>query len=390
MKVLNICKFLPIKGLVSENDITLKIYSDLKSAYNIESIFVYPCFYIPKFLSDLTTGVRRNYQIVTNKAYTDEKYNIKIRFFRSFIPLKGLYSSLEKSMWAFRIQFVFHQKDLYNLYKDYKPDIIHAHNITDGFYAYKLYKKYGTPYIITLRGVYSYVYEKKWVTKILENAQNLSTPSYSMHGNVKKHHEISLIPHGLDDFWFKDVVEKKVLPSKLRIVTVARLLSLKNIDIILDALNSLKNENNSFNFDIIGEGPEEERLKYLVNEYGLASYVHFHGFLNQDDVRSVLDKNDIFILLSERETFGRVYFEAAARNLLIIGSKGTGADGYFSSKEALFINPNKLELLEVLNSIDCEKFCRMTKLSLEKIRSFKTKIITEKYYSLFNEKVINV
>lgn len=46
------------------------------------------------------------------------------------------------------------------------------------------------------------------------------------------------------------------------------------------------------------------------------SEIKFTGYLSKEKIIEILDQSDIFVLPSEKETFGLVYIEAAARKIL--------------------------------------------------------------------------
>jgi hypothetical protein len=89
-------------------------------------------------------------------------------------------------------------------------------------------------------------------------------------------------------------------------------------------------------------------------------------------------------LLSYPETFGRVYFEAAAQGLVLIGRKGTGIDGYFDSKEAFIIKPTIAETMKVLLEVNNNVFNEMTFKSRNKILDFRNDKIIKRYYNIIS------
>src|SRR5690606_1249079 len=120
----------------------------------------------------------------------------------------------------------------------------------------------------------------------------------------------------------------------LKIVTMARLLDWKNIDKVLYAL---KNIGAGFTYDIYGDGPEFKHLERIVQESGLQDKVQFKGFVPYDLVPQTMAEYDLFVLPSYKEWFGRVYIEAMACGLPIIGSRRTGMDGYITEGEQGFL-----------------------------------------------------
>ena len=143
-----------------------------------------------------------------------------------------------------------------------------------------------------------------------------------------------------------------------KFITVGRLAPWKNIDIIIEALSDYKKANQNFIFYIVGSGPEEIKLKKLVNDLDLENFVTFTGQLQKDDLNYYLQKSDIYIQASSYEGLPHVILEAMSHNLSIISTPigGTneviqdGKNGWVWELENNF-KPNKNKLIEILNNL---------------------------------------
>ena len=144
----------------------------------------------------------------------------------------------------------------------------------------------------------------------------------------------------------------------LKLITVGRLAPWKNIDIIIEALSDYKKANQNFIFYIVGSGPEEIKLKKLVNDLDLENFVTFTGQLQKEDLNYYLQKSDIYIQASSYEGLPHVILEAMSHNLSIISTPigGTneviqdGKNGWVWELENNF-KPNKNNLIEILNNL---------------------------------------
>ena len=143
-----------------------------------------------------------------------------------------------------------------------------------------------------------------------------------------------------------------------KFITVGRLAPWKNIDIIIEALSNYKKANQNFIFYIVGSGPEEIKLKKLVNDLDLENFVTFTGQLQKDDLNYYLQKSDVYIQASSYEGLPHVILEAMSHNLSIISTPigGTneviqdGKNGWIWELENNF-KPNKNDLIEILNNL---------------------------------------
>ena len=377
MKVLSISRYLPIVGFPVINDITLKIYANLRDKYRVESLFIMPLSHMPKWSTYLKGTLKNRYKIIQNKNYYDKQYNIPIHFFEGFF---GYYSKIVglKRFHDVTIQFPFYKRNLYKHIKKFNPDLVHAHTMQDAFYAYKIYKKFGISYIITLRGTFNNFYRTRLIKKVLDNAQKVVTPSARLKSDLDEFYDVDLLPHGVDKKWYFEG-KKEFDSNTLHIITVASLIEMKNIQLVIKSVSKLIKKGHKIQYSIVGEGEYQETLMQLVEKEKIEDAVTFHGFLTHDEIRKLYNSHDVFVMLSFPETFGRVYFEAAAQGLLIIGRKGTGMDGYFDSDEAFTIEANEDEVCEVLKIIDKSIFDKMTIKSRQRIEDFKNDKIIKEY-----------
>ena len=105
-----------------------------------------------------------------------------------------------------------------------------------------------------------------------------------------------------------------------RFITIGRLAPWKNIDIIIKALSDYKKVNQNFIFYIVGSGPDETKLKQLVEDLDLEDFITFTGQLQKDELNYYLQKSDIYIQASSYEGLPHVILEAMSYNLSIIST----------------------------------------------------------------------
>lgn len=140
---------------------------------------------------------------------------------------------------------------------------------------------------------------------------------------------------------------KKITPSKTKtdIIFAGRLLSHKNIDLLLESVTIIKNKRPNIKVLIIGEGPERKKLEYLAKKLKLEHNVVFLGFLESHyEVLSLIKSTKVFALPSDREGFGIVALESLACKTPVVtinysdnaASKliNNGVNGYISKPSA--------------------------------------------------------
>ena len=95
---------------------------------------------------------------------------------------------------------------------------------------------------------------------------------------------------------------------------------------------------------LVGSGPERERAQAMVDEKGLRDRVHFLGL--QDNVQDILPCADLYLLLSEHESFGLTSLEAMSCGVPVIGTSGSGMDEYLGDCTAgLLFKPGDIRAM---------------------------------------------
>jgi glycosyltransferase involved in cell wall biosynthesis len=83
---------------------------------------------------------------------------------------------------------------------------------------------------------------------------------------------------------------------RLRVGAVARLVAVKDIDLMLEVAQLLRQTHPEVEVVVVGDGPERERLEALATGAGLAEVVRFTGRL--EDVGPILRQLDIYMVTS--------------------------------------------------------------------------------------------
>lgn len=108
-----------------------------------------------------------------------------------------------------------------------------------------------------------------------------------------------------------------------RMLYVGNLQKLKGLDLALKALHRAGQSGPEIAFDIVGGGPDESRLKHLVQELRLERVV-FWGAKPYEEIPDFYAAADFLIFPSLYDIFGLVMVEAAAMGLPIIASSRAG------------------------------------------------------------------
>lgn len=228
--------------------------------------------------------------------------------------------------------------------------LIHAHTLfTDGNVAYNLNKKYGIPYIVTVRGYTDInVFFKTRLNlrrkgrKILNNAssiiflseanKNELLDNYIEDEKLKYNIESKCIvsPNGIDDFWFTNVGKPKIIKNKkdIKFIYVGKIMKLKNVLGTIEALKYF-NENSNYqgSLTIVGKKVDKAYTDKILKESEVR--INVLDQMPREKLINLYRESDIFIMPSFKETFGLVYPEAMSQGLPVIYTKGQGFDQQF-------------------------------------------------------------
>ena len=106
------------------------------------------------------------------------------------------------------------------------------------------------------------------------------------------------------------------LKEKIVLLTVCRLVPVKNIVMQLQAVADLLKDNLLIELWIVGDGPDKESLQSIVRNLKIENQVKFWGW--QKNLEKFYNQADIFLLTSSAEGWGMVVVEAAQYGLPII------------------------------------------------------------------------
>ncbi len=239
---------------------------------------------------------------------------------------------------------------LFNVYdklpKDFSLknyDVMISHMPCGALMAQKLLKRDKIKYIcsvhasdITVLTDIKYLPFRNYLKKSYKLADKISARSPILKEKIEK-----IIPNNKTFIAYSgtDIEQiKKPLNNDITITTVASLIKRKNIDVIIKTVNEIP----SLKLNIIGSGKEENKLKKLAKNQN----IKFLGQLERPLVIEQLKSSDIFVLLSDNETFGLSYIEAMATGNIVIAKKGDGIDGIIKNGENGFLIPAKKEELK--------------------------------------------
>ena len=134
------------------------------------------------------------------------------------------------------------------------------------------------------------------------------------------------------------------------VITIGRLVPWKGIDELIELVPALVEKYPDFKLLVVGDGPENERLKRLCQKIGAKPHVIFTGKVSREQTLSFLKNSDVFVLNSRYEGLPHTVIEAMVYQCPVIATniEGTG-EAIEDGQTGITVAPgNKRQLEEKL------------------------------------------
>lgn len=220
-------------------------------------------------------------------------------------------------------------------------DILHVHyaipHAYAAYFAKQMLREQGIelPIVTTLHGtditlVGNHPAYKPVVEFSINQSDKVTAVSQSLKDETNEFfsikNEIEVIPNFIDNEQFIPDSDcgcrSQMAPQKEKIIThVSNLRKVKRIEDVVRVFYEIQKEVSS-RLIIVGEGPEWENANFLIDKLGIADKVKSLGKVN--DLSTILCSSDLFLLPSQKESFGLAALEAMAASVPVISSNAGG------------------------------------------------------------------
>lgn len=225
--------------------------------------------------------------------------------------------------------------------KRYGIDLLHVHyaipHAFAGYMAKKMLEDEGIsiPMVTTLHGtditlVGSHPRYKTAVTFSINHSDVVTSVSQSLKEDTLRlfdiRNDIHVVPNFIDmskhDKTFTDCQRGMMAEEHERILThISNLRPVKRVQDVVRIFHGIQQQIPA-RLLIVGEGPEKKEAELLSRELGIRDRVNFLG--NSSEIDKILCFSDLFVLPSEKESFGLAALEAMATGVPVISSNAGG------------------------------------------------------------------
>jgi teichuronic acid biosynthesis glycosyltransferase TuaC len=222
-------------------------------------------------------------------------------------------------------------------------DLIDAHYFyPDGVAAVRLGAALGRPVVVTARGtdvtwIPRYGRCRRQIQRAAESAAAIVTVSQALKETLAalgvNPGKITVLRNGVDLERFGPR-DRTAIRARLGLqgpvwLTVGNLIELKGVDIAVEALARVPDNT----LLIAGAGPEEHKLRRLVERLGLVARVRFLGAVPQTELCSYYNAADALVLASSREGMPNVVLEAMACGTPVVATPVGGVPELITTPE---------------------------------------------------------
>lgn len=232
---------------------------------------------------------------------------------------------------------------LVDMVKKYDIDLLHVHyaipHAYAGYMAKQMLKEEGInlPMVTTLHGtditlVGSHPFYKPAVTFSMNKSDVITSVSESLKEDILRLFDVKKEVHVVPNFIDIERHRRKSLNTEChrnrmaneeeRIIThISNLRPVKRLTDVIEVFDRVQKQIPA-KLIVIGEGPDKLKAEELCAKKGIESKVIFLG--NSLEINEILSFSDLFILPSEKESFGLAALEAMASGVPVVSSNAGG------------------------------------------------------------------
>lgn len=268
-------------------------------------------------------------------------------------------------------------KPLYNYLRRFCNDKSVSHIIAgDPWVTGRVAQKLGLSYSILLHGTEMHVGPRGWrrwlpgqrwrnvviLNKILRGADLLIANSKYTAGLIRargiSENKIKVVYPAIETGVNAQNLNLAIDPSAKVLLTVARLVPRKGIDLVISAMPELLRKYPDLIYVIVGTGPDERRLKGLAEKSGANEKIKFCGSANDSEKAAWLKRAQVVVMPGREdqgdvEAFGISFLEANLYGKPVIaGRSGGSAEAVAAGRTGLLVDPSdKKDLIKAIDKL---------------------------------------
>jgi glycosyltransferase involved in cell wall biosynthesis len=221
------------------------------------------------------------------------------------------------------------------LHAHHPIDLIHAHAaLPCGHTASLISNQLGIPFVHTVHGLDAFYTNQvkgragEWCRRVTRHVYRSAVNVICISEHVREqvltgmdgNCSTSVVYNGVDADFFAPANE----PQGLKILSVGNLIPIKGHELLIHALALLQTQIPELSCELIGEGPERERLQKLAAQLKVENKIKFLGRQSRESIARALRESTLFVLPSRYEALGCAYLEAMSAAKPVIACRDQG------------------------------------------------------------------
>jgi glycosyltransferase involved in cell wall biosynthesis len=210
--------------------------------------------------------------------------------------------------------------NLVKLCRRNKPDVLHAHMMSSAVFGYMVSRIVGVPLVTTVHN--SFDRHSKFMRLGGKVVAVSDAERQLLLSRGFKPAKVITVMNGPNrsprEEWPNNNLESSLALQNPSVTTVCGLHPRKGVSDILVAFSEVLQEYPNWHLNIIGEGPDQVKLKAFAAELGITHSTHFLGPIRNP--QPLLRKSAIFVLASYAEPFGLATAEAREAGCAVVAT----------------------------------------------------------------------
>lgn len=179
--------------------------------------------------------------------------------------------------------------------------------------------------------------------------------------------------------------------TKKKLISVGRLSPEKGYMDLLEIYNILHKKHPDWTLDIVGDGPEKDKMMEYIEKHNLGDVVTLHGYQKKDYIDNLLHEASIYLMTSHTESFGIVLIEAMSHGVPCIAFNSaeganeliySGDNGYLIKNRSFKAFVKKVE--DLMESKEERK--RIGKAGLKCSKNYTSEVVGKQWFDLIGKK----
>lgn len=245
------------------------------------------------------------------------------------------------------------RRDVEQVCKEFRPDVIHAHVGSGAWLAWasvKVAQKRALPLVLSIHSVWGKLANTMYNNRLHRTGSfRVVCVSEQAKFSIMNSQNLHVIANGLDiEEWKADTSKS----HRLTFVTASRLVARKRLIELVEMFTRLQSRypNADFELRIAGDGPMRTRIAQHLERENI-SFITLLGRVSKNELKEEYAKAHAYIQLSRLEAFGLAAAEAQASGLCVIGLKESGISDFVQHNVDGFLGEHDAEVEEFLTMV---------------------------------------